>query len=308
MATPTSDDPATAPRRVALALGSGGARGYAHIGVIDVLAERGFEIVALAGSSMGALVGGLHAAGALGPYVEWVRTLTQRDVIRYLDPAIAGAGAIRAERVFSRVFELVGDVQIEMLPIAFTAVATDLLAGREVWLQDGPLGDAMRASVAIPGLITPVSVGDRVLADGGILNPVPVSAVPAVPADLVVAVSLLGERGAGPQSPVRGAAARRIVDGWRDRLRPGLAHEAAAPGTSTQVGLLDVLTLSLDAMQAQLSRCQLAGNSPDVLITVPKDVCRTGDFHRAEEMIALGRQLALDALDRIPAGRDPAAP
>ena len=257
---------------------------------------------------MGALVGGLHAAGALGPYVEWVRTLTQRDVVRYLDPAIAGAGAIRAERVFSRVFELVGDVQIEMLPIAFTAVATDLLAGREVWLQDGPLGDAMRASVAIPGFITPVSVGDRVLADGGILNPVPVSAVPAVPADLVVAVSLLGERGAGPQSPVRGAAARRIVDGWWDRLRPGLAHEAAAPGTSTQVGLLDVLTLSLDAMQAQLSRCQLAGNSPDVLIMVPKDACRTGDSHRAEEMITLGRQLALDALDRIPAGRNPAAP
>ena len=137
-------------RRVALALGSGGARGYAHIGTIQVLEERGYEIVAVAGTSMGAVIGGLYAAGRLDTYVAWVSSLSQRDVWRLLDPAVNGPGAIRAERVMGRVAEILDGALIEDLAIPFTAVATDLDLRREVWFQRGPVHTAMRASVAIP--------------------------------------------------------------------------------------------------------------------------------------------------------------
>jgi NTE family protein len=305
--------------RVALALGSGGARGYAHIGVIDALRERGYEIVSIAGSSMGALVGGLHAAGALDDYAAWARTLTQRDVLRFLDPTLTGAGAIRADKILARVFELVGDTPIETLPIPFTAVATDLLAGREIWLQAGPLGAAVRASIAIPGVITPALVNGRLLGDGGILNPVPVSATAAAQADLVVAVSLAGPPRNASDAPARETAARLPLETWLARLRSGatqlldsdvleplVSRVPWKPGTATsleglpdQLGRLDVMNLSLTAMQAQLTRFRLAGNYPDVLVSVPRDACRTGDFHRAGELIELGRNLADRAFESL---------
>ncbi len=140
-----------AGKRVALALGSGGARGYAHIGVIDELHHRGYEIVGIAGSSMGALVGGLQAAGKLDDFADWARALTQRAVLRLLDPAITAAGALRADKILDAVRDILGDATIEELPIPYTAVATDLLSGRSVWLQRGPVDAAIRASIAIPG-------------------------------------------------------------------------------------------------------------------------------------------------------------
>ena len=143
--------------KVALALGSGGARGYAHIGAIEVLEERGIEVVGVAGSSMGALVGGLHAAGRLHDYAEWARSLSQFEVLRLLDVSLTAPGVIRAEKVFAKVQELVGKQLIEDLPIPYTAVATDLLARKEVWFQRGPLDVAIRASIAIPSIITPRS-------------------------------------------------------------------------------------------------------------------------------------------------------
>src|SRR5690606_885703 len=152
-----------APTRVALALGSGGARGYAHIGVIQVLEERGCQIVAIAGSSMGALVGGVHAAGKLPEYVDWARGLRQIDVVRLLDVSLSSPGAIRAEKILARVRESLGDTRIEDLSVPFTSVATDLLSGREVWFQRGPVDVAIRASIAIPGVVTPVVLNGRLL-------------------------------------------------------------------------------------------------------------------------------------------------
>jgi NTE family protein len=158
-----------------LALGSGGARGYAHIGVIQVLEERGFDIVSIAGSSVGAAIGGLHSAGVLGGYTDWARSLTQRDVIRLLDPALNAPGAIHAEKIMTRMSEMLGGAVIEDLPIPYTAVATDLIQRREVWFQSGPVDVAIRASIALPSFITPVMLNGRLLADGGLLNPVPVA-------------------------------------------------------------------------------------------------------------------------------------
>ncbi|MGA7053581.1 MAG: patatin-like phospholipase family protein, partial [Mycobacterium sp.] len=178
--------------RVALALGSGGARGYAHIGVIEALRERGYDIVGISGSSMGAVVGGLQAAGRLDEFADWAKSLTQRTILRLLDPSISAAGVLRAGKILDAVRDILGPVTIEELPIAYTAVATDLLTGKSVWFQHGPLDEAIRASIAIPGVIAPHEVDGRLLADGGILDPVPMAALSAVNADLTIAVSLNG--------------------------------------------------------------------------------------------------------------------
>jgi NTE family protein len=313
------------PVRIALALGSGGARGYAHIGVINELEGRGHQIVSVAGSSMGAVVGGMFAAGQLDSYTQWVLGLSQRGVLRQLDPSLTSAGVIRAERVLASMVELIGDRRIEDLPVRFTAVAVDLLASREVWLDAGPLDRAIRASIGIPGVVTPVAVNGRLLVDGGVLNPVPVAATAASQADLVVAVSLQGQRRRPVAAvPKRESADHRPAAEWWGRfrsnaaemlssdaldalaqrlsaLRPGTAHQRtddADPESLPAVHMGEVLNLSSDAAQGALARYCLAAQPPDVLVTVPRDACRIFDFHRAEELIDLGRNLAREALDQ----------
>jgi NTE family protein len=312
------------PARIALALGSGGARGYAHIGVINELESRGHQIVSVAGSSMGSVVGGMFAAGELDRYTEWVLGLSQRAVLRELDPSLTAAGVIRAERVLARMVALTGDRRIEDLPVRFTAVAVDLLASREVWLDAGPLDRAIRASIGIPGVVTPVAVNGRLLVDGGVLNPVPVAATATSQADFVVAVSLQGQR----RHPVAAAPSRESADQhpaaeWWGRFRSNaaevlssdtldaLAQRVASlrPGTATRrtddtepeplpsVHMREVLNLSSDAAQGALARYCLAAQPPDVLVTVPRDACRSFDFHRAAELIDLGGDLARQALD-----------
>src|SRR6201999_2207541 len=173
-------------RRVALALGSGGARGYAHIGVIHELQDRGYHIVGIAGSSMGALVGGLQAAERLDEFADWARSLTQRSILRLLDPSIAAAGVLRAERILDAVRDILGEGPTDDLPTPYTAVPTDLISGKSVWLQRGPVDAAIRASIAIPGVIMPHVLDGRLLADGGILDPLPMAPIAAVNADLTI--------------------------------------------------------------------------------------------------------------------------
>jgi NTE family protein len=315
--------------RAALALGSGGARGYAHIGAIQVLEERGIDIVAVAGASMGALVGGLYAAGKLDDYTDWIRNLTRFDVLRLLDVSVSAPGVIRAEKIFARVHELVGDVLIEDLPVSFTAVATDLFAQKAVWLQRGPLEVAMRASIAIPGVFTPVMLNGRLLVDGGLMDPVPTAPIASSPADVTIAIDLGGERSGLPEGTSLGETAEeRSADEWIERFRRGTAHlvdrdligsvrsrfggasssapagdeptsPASEPLESLPAGLskFDVMNQSLETMQSVLTRSGLAANPPDILITIPKDACRTLDFRRASDMIELGRALAVEALD-----------
>lgn len=177
--------------KVALVLGSGGARGYAHIGVIEALEARGFEIIAVSGCSMGALIGGIYAAGKLPEYRDWVCNLDYLDVLKLVDVTWSPMGAMRASKVMSKLEDLVGDILIEDLAIPLTTVATDLIRQREVWFQNGPLLQAIRASIAVPGVITPVHLGEQVLVDGGLLNPLPIMPVVAAhQADFVVAVNV----------------------------------------------------------------------------------------------------------------------
>lgn len=311
--------------RAAVVLGSGGARGYAHIGALEVIRERGFEVAAIAGTSMGALVGGVAAANKLDEYTEWARSLTQREVWRLLDLSITSpGGAIRAERIIAKVGEILGGATIDELPIPFTAVATDLNTRREIWFQHGKVEHAIRASIAIPGVITPVVVGGRTLVDGGLINPVPIEPTSAVDADLTIAVSLSGPRVVGqPSTPVKVTAEHRPLEELTARLRRATesieserlraiasrltvghrsegGHDevvAEAP-QAPDLGLFELLTMSFDTMSALICRYRMAANPPDVLVTVPSNAVRTLDFHRANEMIDLGRSLTTKALDR----------
>lgn len=327
--------------RVALALGSGGARGYAHIGVLQVLSERGAQVVSIAGSSMGALVGGVYAAGRLDEYTEWVLGLRQLDVVRLVDLSLTAPGAIRADKVLARVHELVEGAVIEDLPLAYTAVATDLIARKEVWFQRGPLATAIRASIAIPGVITPVVHNGRLLVDGGVMDPVPVAPTAAVAADATIAVTLGGEhRGSVAGGHVTETAEDEPAEAWSGRFRRsasqlrdsevvrslvarlgGVAQgdavddavaEEVVESLPAGLGKLDVMNQSLEAMQSVLTRYRLAGFPPDVLVSVPRDACRSLDFHRAGELIELGRHLTELALDRaeiagLGAASDPGA-
>lgn len=310
-------------RQVALALGSGGARGYAHIGVIEVLEERGFEIAGVAGSSMGALVGGVWAAGKLAEFEEWARSLTRADVLRMLDISLRAPGAMRAEKVLERVQELVGDQLIENLRAPFTAVATDLLSRREVWLQRGRLDVAIRASIALPGIFTPVMLNGRLLADGGLMDPIPVSPTAALNVDLTIGVSAGGERQDPPATAAvserpeprpwdeRVARFRRAAAQGLDRdvvrsalsrgaeAEPEREEEALAENAELPAGLtgFEVMSSSIGAMQTLVNRYRLAGSPPDVLVTIPSSDVRTLDFHRAESMIELGRAATAQALE-----------
>jgi NTE family protein len=219
------------PTRVALALGSGGARGYAHIGVIEALRARDYEIVGIAGSSMGAVVGGLQAAGRLDEFADWAKSLTQRTILRLLDLSISAAGVMRAEKILDAVRDILGPVAIEQLPIPYTAVATDLLTGKSVWFQRGPLDEAIRASIAIPGVIAPHEVDGRLLADGGILDPLPMAPLAAVNADLTIAVSLSGSEAITTRAEEPGATAE-----WLTRM---VRSTSALLDTSAARSLLD---------------------------------------------------------------------
>lgn len=284
---------------VALALGAGGAKGLAHIGVIEELLAQGFEIRAIAGSSMGALIGGMYALGKLEVYRDWVCTLDKLDVFRLLDFTFSGGGLIKGEKIIGTLRELVGDTRIEDLPLAYTAVATDLDREREVWLSRGSLFDAIRASIAIPTVFRPYTIHGRRLLDGALLNPVPVTPLIRDPADYMMAVSMDGPvQIEAPLPPERDTAEE---GGYRQRLGELfgrlLPHSEGKP---REPGAWDLLNQSMDLMQANLARLRLAAYEPDLLIQLPRNVSTAYEFYRARELIERGREQTREALAHWP--------
>ena len=327
----TAQNERMAGKRVALALGSGGARGYAHIGVINELRQHGYEIVGIAGSSMGALVGGLQAAGKVDEFAEWAKSLTQRAVLRLLDPSITAAGVLRAAKILDAVRDILGEVTIEDLPIPYTAVSTDLIAGKSVWLQRGPVDAAIRASIAIPGVITPHVLDGRLLADGGILDPLPMAPIAAVNADLTIAVSLAGSEPDGHYEPAPSEprpTTEWLTKMWRSTsslfesntvlsrfggAQDGGHQDVDPAGTESddelvdsaketavpRMGSFEVMNRTIDIAQAALARHTLAAYPPDLLIEVPRTACRSLEFHRAAEVIDIGHDLAAQAIKTL---------
>ena len=282
-----------ANKKISLVLGSGGARGYAHIGVIEELEARGYEIVSVSGCSMGALVGGLYACGKLGDYKAWVLGLQPLDIAGLLDLAWDRRGLMSGNKVFGRMSELVGTTKIESLPIRFTAVASDLNRGREVWFQDGDLLTAIRASIAIPSVFTPVELDGMLLVDGGVLNPLPVAPTMSDRSDLTVAVNLYGPDIEGEETAVAeryDSVVERLASKAKSAIKERLKRQE-------QVHAFSILDQSFDTMQRSLTQYRLGGYPPDITIELPKNICTTFDFHKAEMLIEAGRKAAADVLD-----------
>jgi NTE family protein len=281
------------PKNISLALGSGGARGLAHIGVIHWLEEHpDLRIHSIAGSSMGALIGGIYAAGKLDIYEEWVTALSKRDVFRLLDFAYSWSGIFSGERLMQKLRDMLGEVDIEDLPVSFTAVATDIEKRREIWLSQGPLFEAIRASIAIPTVFTPVRRDNRVLVDGGVVNPVPVAPTLRDDADISIAVSLSGrdEDGLNTRAPdiKRPDAPHTTYQKAINDFIEGIQSKLGMKEGESSVDMLEVVSSSIETMQNSIARFRLAAYNPEYLIEIPANACGLFDFHRAREMIDLG--------------------
>ena len=282
----------SAAKKIYLVLGSGGARGYAHIGVIEELENRGYEIVSISGSSMGALIGGLYACGKLDAYKEWVLTLDPVDIASLVDLSFKSGGLMAGDKVFEHIDSLIDGRTFESLDIKMTAVATDIIHKKEVWFQSGNLLQAIRASIAIPSVFTPVKLDGMVLADGGILNPLPVAPTMSDRSDLIVAVNLYAD------TPKPNIQISQYEEKRKNSLsRAFLEMVERFAGKSDELNMFDILDKTFDTMQNGLTRYRLGGYPPDILINISKDVCNTYDFHKAAEVIEAGRLAAREYFD-----------
>lgn len=271
--------------KLGLALGSGSARGWAHIGVIRALAEAGIEPDIVCGCSIGALIGAAYVSGEFDKLEHWVESLKWRDVLGLLDVSFSG-GLIKGDKIIEFIGRHFVDHDFTALEKPFACIATDLETGREIWLKEGSVVEAVRASIAIPGLLRPRLRDGRLLVDGGLVNPVPVSLCRALGADLVIAVDLGSDRPghANPQGEETPAG------GWRQKLLNGLGLSSSqAEETEALPSLLSVLTGSLQIMQVRIARSRLAGEPADVLLTPRLGEVGMMEYHRGAECIAEGR-------------------
>lgn len=281
----------SADKTVSLVLGSGGARGLAHIGVIRWLEDHGYSIRSISGCSMGALVGGIYAAGKLDEYEQWVRSITRRDIMALLDLTWDRGGLVRGDRLIDTLIDLVGDVHIEKLSIPYTAVATDLQSQKEVWINNGRLFDAIRASIAIPLLFTPFKYQGHVLVDGGVLNPVPIAPTFHDNTDMTLAVNL----NAPVAEPLEPAEPDMLLEDLstspiRDRINRFISRlqQNMTDTRQRDWGAYEVAIQAFDAMQSSIARQKLAVYPPDRVIEVARNACQLLEFDRAAEMIDLG--------------------
>jgi len=290
-------------KKISLVLGSGGARGYAHIGVIEELEKSDYEIASISGSSMGALIGALYACGKLQEYKDWVLSLDFIDVAKLLDLSLSKTGFIQGEKVFKVIEEMIGDVMIEDLPITYTAVATDLIRQKEVWIQEGKLLDAIRASIAIPTVFTPKKLGKRFLVDGGVLNPLPIAPTISDNTDMTIAVSLnvitpkKYNIDTKKKSKKKKKGFEKIFFDIEKRVQKLFPDDSE--NKFDEMGMFEIMGQTIDIMQNAIIECKMAGYTPDMIIGIPNDVCGFYEFDRASEIIEIGKIIARDNLKSL---------
>ncbi len=277
--------------RIGVALGGGSARGWAHIGVLMALEEAGIRPDVIAGTSIGALVGAVHAGGQLPAFEEWVRTLTRRDVMSLMDFQF-GSGMLKGVRLMDFLRNRFSNADIEELAIPFGATATALETGAEVWLRSGSTIDAVRASIALPALFTPVHHEGRLLVDGGLVNPVPVSLARAMEAEIVIAVDLASGLVGRNLRPSEVQPVEQGGHEWLRRLQASVSSllPSSAPAAPALPSLLAVMSASIDIMQVRITRSRMAGDPPEVLLRPQVADIGLLDFHRATEAIEAGRR------------------
>jgi len=299
--------------KVALALASGGARGLAHIGVIQELESQGYSIGSIAGSSIGALIGGLYAAGTMDAYAQWVKNLDKMDVFSLVDFTFGAKGFIRGEKVFKEMQKrgIIPKINIEDLKIPFAALATDITNNKEVIFTRGDLYTAIRASVSIPNVFTPVQHNGSMLIDGGVLNPLPVDKVNRSKGDTLIAVDINALIPyTKPKLPKKSKQEERlqneqlaaIMDKWNEvkekyfhvENNKGKGKPTAEP--DKKMGYFDIFSQAIQLMQDRITQYTLERDKPDVIIRISKDACSVFDFYKADELIAAGREACAKAL------------
>ena len=281
----------SAPTKIALALGGGAARGWSHIGVLRALDEAGIGISMIAGTSIGALVGGCYLAGKLDELEEFARSLTMRRIVGLLDLAIGGSGLFGGMRLSKRMREHLADIKIEDLDRPFTAVATEISTGHEIWIHSGNLTTAIHASYALPGIFEPVQVNGRTLVDGALVNPVPVSVCRAQEEPLVVAVNLHYDLYG------RSAVVKHAASASSEPDKDGQTRQQKRK--SARMGMTNVMVESYNIIQDRISRARLAGDPPDLLVMPRLSDIGLSEFHRASEAIERGYDEAMSKLDEI---------
>ena len=287
-------------KQVALVLSGGGARGIAHIGAIEELEKQGFQIHSIAGTSMGSVIGGVYAAGKMKEYKEWMYTLDRQKVLNLIDFTLSTQGLIKGDKVFARMKEFIPDTNIEDFPINFAAVAADIIHHKEVVFRTGSMYDAIRASVAIPSVITPVKVDGTILVDGGVMNNIPINHVKRIEGDILVAVYVNSD--IPVEKPVvtkkeekqnRKAYLQKIKEFQQHLYKVEPRHK------TEKLGFFNLIDHTISTMTYQLGRLMLERYSPDILIEVSRHTCSTFDFYKAEELVETGRNAAQRSITRF---------
>ncbi len=301
-------------KKVALVLASGGSRGLAHIGAIEVLKENGYTVTSIAGASMGALVGGIYAAGGLDAFKEWMKTVDRMKVFNLMDFTIGNGGFVKGDKVIDELKSIIPDKLIESLPIPFTAVATDIRHRKEVVFDRGSLYDAIRSSISLPSIFTPNRIGDMLLIDGGVVNPVPVNRVVRTPGDILVAVDLNGpyiEKPEDRQEHAKGRIRQRlekIVDTIADKVKKDEVDAQLLPDPDNRdkekeddndMGIVTILNESSSVMIQTNADLTLKLYPPDILVRIAKNAYSTMEFYKYDEIVALGRTKMEEALGRL---------
>jgi len=282
-------------KTVSLILGSGGARGLAHIGVIHWLEDNDYKIKSISGSSVGALIGGIYAAGKLDEFEQWVCALTKLDILSLLDISWSKSGLVHGDKIINTLVDLVGNQTIEDLPISFTAVATDINNEKEVWINSGNLFDAIRASISLPLFFTPYEQNGIKLIDGGILNPVPIAPTFSDDTDLTIAVNLGGALESITVTENKEQISTKELETYQEKIGnfiKSFQKKIGIESNKLDLGGYDIANQAFDAMQSTIARQKLAAYPPDHTIEISSNACGTLEFNRAEEMIALGYKKA----------------
>ena len=290
-------------KKVSLVLSGGGARGIAHIGVIEELEDRGYEIVSVAGTSMGALVGGVYALGKLEEYKEWILGLDKLKVFNLLDFTVSSQGLVKGDKVFHRMKAFIPDGNIEDLPVSYVAVATDVINNKEVVFTQGSVFDAVRASVAIPTVFTPVKTEGGLLVDGGVLNNIPVNRVKRFPGDILIVVHV--NANIPVEKPVLSKQEKDLKESvYQKKLKTFKSHlqKIAPVNHEENMGYFDLINKTINLIRNQNAKLSLQRYPIDVLIEVSRHSCGTFDFFKAEEMISIGRYAAAQSLEKYESG------
>lgn len=275
-------------KKISLVLGSGGARGMAHVGVIKWLEENNFNIIAISGCSIGALIGGSYSTGRLDSFEEWIKQFSKSDVFGMLDFVFSKDGLVKGSKVIEALKEFIGTENIEDLDIDFTAVAADISQEKEIWIQSGPIFEAVRASISLPLFFTPYVLDGVPLIDGGILNPTPIEPVLPIESDAIVAVNLGG-------TPIIEEKKEKLTSKSEFQLKLDEFVESlkfSKSKKSTEWDMLYIADQSFNSMQNMIANQKMSLNPPDFLVDIPRNKCGTLEFERAEELIAYGYELA----------------